>query len=213
MKDYSMNLFERQLFILNYDKYEDHIVVNFASGLKMYVEYTKEAEEEILNVMRMQVLNTDKLTKECISNFKTFVIPLSIIGYGPLRLTFSQIQNMIANNEDPTYYMVMSALCLSLGLSQTIKGIKYYNLLKDIDKNYLFLENEYHINYHMRVEDKYLEGLSRTARDIIIKNKDEDNIFTFNTIDKMSYRDIKKVLENINNNIEDNNSKIRKRRR
>ena len=200
MKDYSMSYKEKVNFILNYEIVDNNIIINFATGDKRMIPYSREEEDKILDIMKMQVLNTDELTDEILSNAKYLVIPFGIIGYGSFITIVNNIIDITSSGRDFSTIdgaIPFMALCLSIGLADTITAIKYYSVLRDIDKNYLFMENNYYMNFNMRREDKYLEGLSAKAKRIINSISDEENTFTFNTIDKMSYKDVKKVLENI----------------
>lgn len=200
MKDYSTNKREKAVFILNYEIVDNEIIINFANKERGKLPYTKENEDTILDIMKMQVLNTEEITDEIMSNSKYLVIPFGIIGYGSFITIVNNIIDITSSGRDFSTIdgaIPFMALCLSIGLADTITAIKYYSVLRDIDKNYLFMENNYYMNFNMRKEDKYLEGLSAKAKRIINSVSDEENTFTFNTIDKMSYKDVKTVLENI----------------
>lgn len=200
MKDYSLTYRDKVRFILNYEVKDNKIIINYATGEKKEIPYSREDEDKILDKMKMQVVESDEITKEVTSNFKSLVIPFGIVGYGSSYIMLSNIINNLGNSQiSNNIERIISFLvvCLSLSVFPTVKGIKYYKLLRDIDKNSLFQDKNFYMNCNMRIEDKYLEGLSKKTKEIIRSTIDGDNIFTFNTIDKMSYKDLKKVLENI----------------
>lgn len=219
MKDYSLTWRDKVRFVLNYEVKDNKIIINYATGEKKEIPYSREEEDIILDKMKMQVVESDEITKEVTSNFKSLVIPFGMVGYGSSYIMLSNIINNLSNSQITSNMegiIPFLAVCLSLSVFPTVNGIKYYKLLKDIDKNSLFQDNNFYMNVNMRIEDKYLEGLSEKTKEIIRNTKDGDNIFTFNTIDKMSYRDIKKVLENIeryNPKEEDYTPRFKKRTR
>lgn len=200
MKDYSINCVEKASFILNYKIVNNNIIINYANGYIELLPYSKENEDEILDTMKLQVVNSDEFTKETLSKFKSIIVPFGIVSYGSLGVMANNIINIVNTGGDITSIegaIPVIALCLSIGAINTIKGIKYYLSLRDLDKNSLFQDNNFYMNLNMRIEDKYLEGVSEKTKEIIRNTKDGDNIFTFNTVDKMSYNDIKRILENI----------------
>lgn len=219
MKNYAMSYSDKEKFILNYEIKDNKIIINYATGEKKDVLYSREDEDRILDKMKMQVVESVELDKEVTSNFKSLVIPFGMVGYGSSYIMLSNIINNLSNSQITSNMegiIPFLAVCLSLSVFPTVKGIKYYKILKDIDKNSLFQEYNFYMNLNMRIEDKYLEGLSEKTKEIIRSTKDGDNIFTFNTIDKMSYKDVKRVLENIeryNPREEDYTPRFKKRTR
>ena len=53
MKDYTLNDFDKEEFILNYEKQDEKIIINYASGRKYQTPYSKELEK----YLKIMVLN------------------------------------------------------------------------------------------------------------------------------------------------------------
>ena len=96
MKDYTLNNIDKEKFILNYDKNNNEIIINYASVKKYKTSYFKELEKYLLQQMKQQILQTNindlkiKYRKKFIKNSITWmIISLLVITLStPLILTF-----------------------------------------------------------------------------------------------------------------------------
>lgn len=70
--------------------------------------------------------------------------------------------------------------------------------IKDIYKNRLFIANEKTLNENVKMNQNVLYHTSCRTKEVVssmlLKGQPA---FTFNTVDKMKYRDLKQILENI----------------
>ena len=73
----------------------------------------------------------------------------------------------------------------------------YRNYEKDIIKVKTFLENQEKLNENIRKNTNMLYKVSNKTKEVIDKVAVEDSVFTINSIDKMSLRDLKRILINI----------------
>ena len=204
MQDYSFNYEESDNFILNYNVMGDYIAVNYGSGRSELLEYTPQKENEILNIMRRQVRDSDDAAKYAKKQIK-WSIPYLLFLIPFVEAIYTSVSGLITGDYSFSNLNFSSSLLLVSIISlpglisyRGISDILFYNRrLYDIEKNKLFEANEFDMNMKMKVNDDYLYKVSDKTKRMIESTPKDKPLFTYNTIDKMSYYDIDRILCNI----------------
>lgn len=204
MKDYTLG---ESLFILNYKRKNNNLILYLNNGKKVSIPYSIENEKQILKTMEEQLLDARRNgLKEKIKNDNTkskekfFKIVMSIIG------VMSIITLAIATVWGPaalSYYTLLGTLLLTIGpaFKYNKNAIKNYILLKDYEKNECYIENANELkNYDLKENKKLLlHNTSSDGKKILNQSKINEDIpsININSIDKMSIDDLKNIRKNI----------------
>lgn len=181
MKDYSLNEEERKFFILNYDKDDEVITVNYANGTNLDIPNTENNENILESRMIEQVAKSkEKRDSVLVSRGITIFAMLSIA----LLSVVSSIKFLNMS--------VIKEICIGLGIAAVVnipmfaRYTRINNLLKDIQKNRFFVKNQEVIN----------RGITNTNV-LVNSNVQGKEIITINDIDKdYSYNELKRIVEN-----------------
>lgn len=193
MKDYSTNEEEAKRFILNYEIDDNQIKVNLANGESYPVPYTLENETGLNNWMRNQVINAipyfaSLKVKICTTRLKTIFCALMLLLNIVLLLV-------------GTSFPFLTYLCIGwFSLSTTIEALEMIYVSKkveDLRKNFFFLKNEEEFIEGVRESSEVLESANDQVKEIITSRDNRD--INFNTIDKIKYQELKRILQNIRN--------------
>lgn len=203
MKDYTIELNiddnyeeERDHFIMRYHiaqiNDEKKILVFYANGDCVTLPYTSYGEVLTLEKMKNQLLKYQPLLEKTISNLENS----EVVG-AKLNSLFNLI---IATG---IYYLLIGRVPLKIigmfleyvGLSLK-KWNRNYNearklICEDFQKNMLFMQNEVLINERISQKRDLFEE-SKWASFCDLEN---ENALTINSIDKMSYGELKELLE------------------
>ena len=204
MKDYSLNLEESKKFILNYEIEEatKNLIINLASGEKYPVPYTIENEKKILKKMKEQVLNSDKsrikIEKNIKHNWKYLIFDI-------LMIVFNVFNIKMGCTISPKGSAIFAAMFMIFTIIRTVYMIESKKTIKDINKQQMFLENEELLNEKIMSNSNILLNTNEKTKDIVISNKNDmfysnkkkKKVFNLNNIDKIKYKEIEKMLENI----------------
>ncbi len=180
MKDYSLNDNDRKNFILNYKIVGQKIKINYADSTSEFVTYTKKKEEEILETMKMQISRSKLYKKQAEERYikakKCIVFCLSL-----LLLTNAILLKEYTPLLKLANYIKYFDLIL---LSTSLVSVGYFKVVsKDLKKNKLYLEKE----------EKILNLLNNQKK---LNDKQKEKIdINVNTIDKVSYHGVKKLVE------------------
>ncbi len=192
MKNYTLNYKDSKKFILNYTIQKDKIIIHYASGGKQTIPYTKENEQKVLEIMENQargawVGNTFGILKERGIKFKK-----GIIADVSFLLTLLFLGNIFT-------FSILINVCLAFGIFGF--SIHLYNLVntkriqKDIEKNKLYLTSKEQIEESdFTKNENLLLGVKEKTKKIIQEQPKDINI---NTMDKVKYKELKQILENI----------------
>lgn len=212
MKDYSMGADGN--FILNYEIKDNMIITNHPVSegfvkdiinkllkrkivkIKCY-EYSKEKEIDILKQMKNQLLNKNYIKAEktyllaCYDDFKRNLLRTLLFF---MIIVFSIGTPYIAG------ILIFTSFYFVLTLKELISyfytKIKIKIVEEDILKSELFLENELKLNYKIRNQN-VLDNSCQKVQELV-KNTDLSKpVFTINTIDNISFEDLKDLIENI----------------
>ena len=196
MYDYSENLETQKLFILNYQKEDDKIIIHFADGKEKVIPNTKVNEEKLLKKMEGQLKNIDKLR----NNIQIKIIDNKAVNilFGSLTLAFLYL--FTQNN----YNLVWGSISLLNTFVIILESCHIKNLKKkreELDKFKYFKENEEILNTNVKMKENVLQNTSKKAKFLIttdmINNNNEEKVFNINSIDKLSLEDLKMIRDNI----------------
>ena len=192
MKNYCFDSNESKLFILNYTIKKSDIIVKYASGDTVTIPYTVENENKLRQLMRKQVENTSvkKINKKFISpNISTVISAILVI-----------VSFLINVPTVATYALVGLSSCGLLG--SAIRARKIKKIKNDYLKSCEFLENKNQINENIDIKS-ITNNVSKKTVKQIKKAKVEANTYNkvetldLNQIDKMSIKDLRKILLNL----------------
>lgn len=196
MYDYSENQDTRKLFILNYQKQDDKIIIHFADGKERVIPNTKVNEEKILMKMRGQLRNIDKLKdkigKELTDKKRnnTLYIILLIVFF------IFTLQYALSNNFT---FLITGLVCIAdcfriNSENYDIKELK--KKIKELDKLKFLKENEETLNTYVKMNENILQNTSEETKDMV-NSCNEEKVFNINSIDKLSLEDLKTIRDNI----------------
>lgn len=197
MKDYSLTIEERREFILNYLVKDDKIIIAYASDEDIIIPYTKENEKKVLEKMKHQVLKAYPqiegykinrvLSKELLTSF--FGIDIILTSFFGI-LSASTGENMLA--EVWPFLAVVGTPIVPIGIINICSN----GIIKDIEKNKLYLDNEKLISeYYDKIRNNYnyLQSLSQKG----IKVIEERDRLTLKEMDLLNLKDLKTLIANI----------------
>lgn len=217
MQDYTTNDFEKEEFILNYEKEDETIIINYASKRSYKTPYSKELEKYLLLKMKEQVLSTniDKLKSNYLAKEKKNIFIWLIISLVILIVDF------------PILISVFTQCTLYILIIRKPRNL-YNKKISDYQKNKLFIENIELFNKKINKELYKYYKLSKKAtlelnKLIELKNNqtlvlNDDNILaepTINTIEGISNTSLTEIYylllanEIVSEHIENNNIKKR----
>lgn len=196
MKNFAMKKKDSKTFILNYKVEENQIRMHLASKETYVIPYTVENEKNVLGRMKQQVLNADafenKQKKKFSDAIVNLLVALFLIGIATYVLIFRK-QNI------PIFIPIV---VISFGglmvLAAVIAMKKSKKKIKDIYKNRMFIAHEKKLNENIKSNQNILYHTSSRTKEVVssmlLKHQ---AAFTFNTVDKMKYKELKQILENI----------------
>lgn len=192
MKDYTEG--KNENFILNYKKKGNKLTINFANKLKkkkLVIDDTLENKNIILKQMKSQLenINEEELRKSIKSDKKAilFFLPLVAIGFVMTisYITSHAIPLTIMFGSITTFFTVMNIIAIK-------ELIKNVDCLKNIEYN----KNEEILNQKIKTDKNLLNNTTKRVKKIV-NNSKEENVFDLNIIDKLSYLELKQLLEAI----------------
>lgn len=213
MKDYSMG--SDSNFILSYEVKENKILTNhsISQGFikdtislllrkklvkQKEIKYSKENEMNILKTMKQQLLNKGYLNAEknyleaCYSDFKMNLLRTII---------FLIINSFFIGTTLPIILLILLFFYFSLTLKDLVSYFytkrKIRIIEEDFLKSELFLENEIKLNNVIRYNQNVLDYSSFKIKEIVKSTKLNKPVFTINTIDNISYEELKDFVENL----------------
>lgn len=196
MKNFSMKRKDSKMFILKYKVEENQIRIVLASKETYIIPYTLENEKNVLGKMKQQVLNADafenKQKKKFSDAIVNLVVALFLIGIAIYVL-------VVRNNSIVIAWPIVVIVLGSLMFLTAIKAMRQSKKkIKDIYKNRLFITNEKKLNDNVRINQNVLYHTSSRTKEVVSSMLlKKQPAFTFNTVDKMKYKELKQILENI----------------
>lgn len=187
MKNYVLDRDKSIDFILNYTIKGNNIIINTASKEKITVPNTEEYEKNILKNMKKQVKKyayqyENHWQSECDENFTIVkAILINALIWTPLWI-FTLPVFLIP-------LVGVSALLIMFMIFGTKYKISKANL-EDAKKNIMFIENEEDINKYIAHANVLSKMKSDTDKVTLESNK-----LNINSIDKIKYKELKRMLE------------------
>ncbi len=187
MKNYVLDRDKSIDFILNYTIKGNNIIINTASKEKITVPNTEEYEKNILKNMKKQVKKyayqyENHWQSECDENFTIVkAILINALIWTPLWI-FTLPVFLIP-------LVGVSALLIMFIIFGTKYKISKANL-EDAKKNIMFIENEEDINKYIAHANVLSKMKSDTDKVTLESNK-----LNINSIDKIKYKELKRMLE------------------
>lgn len=180
MKDYSLNDEERKSFVLNYSKEEETITANFADGSSYTVPNTENNENKIEGKMIEQVVSSKGKEKNLVNSNTANILLICVV-------TITSIVGVLSIKNIPTIKAIAFAIgaATTLNMPMLIKLAKNNSILKDIQKNRYFVNNQEVIN----------RGITNT--NVLANSNTKEEVITINDIDySYSYDELKQIVEN-----------------
>lgn len=194
MKDYSLNLEDSKIFVLNYTVKDNQITVHFANGKNYVIPYTTANEVKLLKKMKTQVLQSDEFMnqqKKRLSISRIWII----FSVGLL------VPNVILLANGTSVVPIINGLSVIL-LTFDI-GYRIYSIIdskrniKDINKNKMLLKNEEKLNEKITENHNILANTNEKIKAMAHSTPESQPVFTLNSIDKIKYEELQQILENI----------------
>lgn len=180
MKDYSIGKDEARTFILRYEIDGDNMIVYYARNKKDIIPYSAENERKVLGHMKAQVRSREDRFSKTKHNIKI---------YGVCFIVFIGGRFLIPGSD-------LIAFLVSCGISSVINW-PIYKKYQDYQKNRLFLEEEITLNSSVKTNPNVLSNTKLDTKEFEVAMSSKNPVFDINTIDKVSYEDLKTMLENI----------------
>lgn len=180
MKDYSLNDEERKSFVLNYSKEEGTITANFADGSSYTVPNTENNENKIEGKMIEQVVSSKGKEKNLVNSNTANILLICVV-------TITSIVGVLSIKNIPTIKAIAFAIgaATTLNMPMLIKLAKNNSILKDIQKNRYFVNNQEVIN----------RGITNT--NVLANSNTKEEIITINDIDyRYNHDELKQIVEN-----------------
>lgn len=185
MKNYSLNKEEQKEFILKYKIVDDKIICYLPFYKKKILNYTKENEEEIIQKMEEQAVDSHKyrviMEKKKDKNIEKLILLFCLISSNIAFYLINPLNLFIAIE-------ILLLTYLPICISETIKVNSH---LKDIEKSIYFLENKKTFNdqCNKTIDKKYQKKIENEIK------------FDINIIDKFSLEELEKIKIKIENEI------------
>lgn len=204
MRDYSIDKDEAKEFILNYLIMGDKLLVYYANGNVEDIDYSVQAEKEVLERMKAQVLNSKRFSENL--NFKFDVFFKLLVNEIMLLILFAVTAFNINMTVIPA---VLSIIVFATIIGLTVyKMVDYQNLRNDIRKNNLFLDNEDNLNPVIRYTPEVIRGLDERLKAKVLDSDSDNFSFTFNTVDRMEYKELDQVYKHVEDVISEDKPKV-----
>lgn len=184
MKDYYKS---NEDFILGYKIRKKDIKVKFSNGKKIKV--AKENKENIDLIMKKQIehLSINELEKEENKLIKWIVF----FGFCTILCVLAALA---CSFKSMVYCLISSGFSIVSGIL-VCNNISKSSKINDTIKNLEYIENEKKLNTEIE-KTNVLNNCPRKAKKIVTKSKNKK--FDINSINKLSYKQLKELLEIIN---------------
>lgn len=209
MRDFSLESYEQQSFVLYYERKDKKIITYLADGNTKVEDNTKGTEDSILQKMEEQIVNVDeevaKYYNKLDKNFVASHLPfLTAFGASSVLTTYTDSPVMI-----PAY--------LLLGY-ETIKiakaGTDYFRTKEDTRdylKHKLFLDNKEIITRTMNYDMRPLRNFSKIVKDEVLENiNNRVDAININTVRLLTMDEVSKIVESAKEIDKKENPKIYK---
>lgn len=194
MKDYSMNLEEKKLFILGYKIKNGFMKVKYALGFKDNIQHNEENETKVLDKMKKQVLNIDE--DKFVRNKRNNICFDFIVGSVCVIVSTLLFGMKIVPGREILAY-IFGCLFTVGGVILIPNGFVQISKLQDYKKNKRFIEIEDEINKKVRKHENMLVNVSGKTKKIVNSTSEEKPVFNINSFNYVPNRDLEQIMENI----------------
>ena len=209
MRDFSLESYEQQSFVLYYERKDKKIITYLADGNTKVEDNTKGTEDSILQKMEEQIVNVDEEVAKYYNKMdKNFVA-----SHLPLLTAFGASSVLTTYTDSP----VMIPAYLLLGY-ETIKiakaGTDYFRTKEDTRdylKHKLFLDNKEIITRTMNYDMRPLRNLSKIVKDEVLENiNNRVDAININTVRLLTMDEVSKIVESAKEKDKKENPRIYK---
>lgn len=196
MKNFSMKRKDSKTFILSYKVEKDQMIIRLASKEKYVIPYTLENEKNVKSRMEEQVLNVCAFENKQKGKFSDAIVNFILA----IVIVFISIYVLVLQPKGIHFAwgivgIVVGGLLAVLAIGVMVRSRKK---IKDIYKNRMFIAHEKRLNENAKINSNILFGTTNKTRTLIASNLlNKKPAFTFNTVDRMKYKELKQILENI----------------
>lgn len=197
--DWLLEIEDNDNIILGYKIKDDKILIDFSNKLESHhIPYSFENEKKVLEQMKKQI--SEPSYQKRISHINNYVVEkyTSLSDY-LLPLIKIAIELILIDLTNPTIFNVILLILAGANAGIFIAKIgiliEFDKILKDIDKNTLFLENEDEINEYLKENPDIIDELPKKAKELIISPYNKEQNININILDKIKYKQLKKILE------------------
>ncbi len=175
MKDYYLSNKESADYITTYDIKEDTIQLHLASKKKpLLLKNTHENRKKICQKMDNQIEKGYRYSK--------YRIIIVIILF---------CLNLSGCIEFPSLFFLITFI-------GNIIIIPYFGYgFLDAKKNYNFYKNRNELNSQLEKDPNLLEGIKEKTKEMLVNQPKEEQIFNYNSIDRLTYLELRKILLNL----------------
>lgn len=214
MKNYTTDELKTTTFIERYQQKDEQLIINYADKENSTVSKSIENEKRILEKMKQQVLDSEQSKQEIIGVIqicKFIIITVLILGIvGTSLISYFFAKSIIDTLAVGLVTLLFSAPAY-LGMGITIRDQK--EILKDIEKNQIFIQNEVLFQTKITKDINNQKHIKKETKEIVnnilkIKEQETKDIIrpTINDIDKIPYEIFMELYKSINED-EKNNPK------
>lgn len=189
MKDYTLNKTNQNKFILRYYKAEGRIIVEYADGTEWKYDDTKENETIIQEKMKEQVAKDSKAKGQSCVNGRNLAIALT-------GATLAGIAVLGYVNPELPLYLTGGFAGLTTAIGAT-KIAKNQTIINDINKHIYFHKNASKLNQTAIANAVLLTGTSKKMQRLVAQTPEGKNPFDYNSIEKLSLKDLRTIMENL----------------
>ena len=188
---------------MKYEIKNGQIIINFASKEKLEVPYTEENEKKIKEKMEAQVRNAgaNSIKQKC-EKYLDDKVWLAILLLILITIAFMFTIAIISTCGFTNIYtiaMILIDLAVSTGTFYcSHKFYKYESIIRDFEKNELFLKEQNKINENIKGNNpNILANVSQKTKAIVESAEENESAITINDIDSMSLKELNQILANI----------------
>lgn len=188
---------EDQVFcLMHYKRVNNQIVVYHSDGLTDTIPYSFKNELRLLKGIRKQVLVMINSFSEKETTLKKLLVKDSwLTAIGILATAIMSICSL------PMSFIIFVAGFTLLAFAITLSTYITLNDLRDnFEKYKLFLQNDTDLNDMIRKQPELTNDLKKSLKKKILPVNQKERAFTLNTINNVSYKELKKVYEAVENN-------------
>ena len=197
MKDYSLNLKEREDFILSYDVTDDGMInIRFANGDLWPIPYNMENEKKVLDKMEKQIANSEVIENKFEERVRRLSSVFGVFLCGAVMPLF-----FICDGFNVQIATIISSIMAGTSFIPGLLAVKTNNKLKDLRKNIKFMNSmKEKLNEAVRNNENTLVNVSNKTKSIIADFPKDRDVFDINSFNYVPFRDLEQIMENVARN-------------